>query len=136
MALVDRWRAGGIDWLEELYQLSMLYPDPELSRLNQLSASVKVNNAVINVKGVLHDQQTLAELNQRLMQRPYDDVDIVRHLATSNPDFGVAIDQNIMLPLVDVESIGMPPAPVETGDPQKPADELNRPETGGAKEQP
>ncbi len=108
VAVVDRWRAGGIDWLEELYQLSMLFPDPDEARLNQLTASVQIKNALIAAKGVVSDQETLAALNRNLLDRPFIDVDTVRNNPTGDDQFGRLIDQNLLVPLFDVESVGQP----------------------------
>jgi hypothetical protein len=118
--IVDRWRVGGIDWLEELYQLSLLYPDPEVARLYQFNAGAQVNNALITTKSAVRDQETLGELSRRLLDRPYEDVDTVRDSGTQNENYRRAIDQNLRVPLVDLNTIGRKPTP-HTEDPVTPA---------------
>ncbi len=116
VSLIDRWRQGGINWLEEMYQISLRYPGPDFARLNQVSASVLLREGVINIKGLIKDQQTLADLNQALLERPYNDVKIPRNTAVDNPDFGVALDQSIFVPLVDLNTIGQTPLTDDAAD--------------------
>lgn len=68
---LDNWRSRQVNWLEELYQLSQILPDPDKTRIGRFTAnSARNDNAAIDIRGLLKDT-SMRELSDRLETRPY-----------------------------------------------------------------
>jgi Tfp pilus assembly PilM family ATPase len=105
---IDSWRAGAINWLDELYKISQVFPDPEHSRLNHLSGSVQLDKAEINFKGDLESLAFVESLENSLTNVPYK---VMPGNATpvtrDDSKLKVYVDRTINLGFLDVNQAGV-----------------------------
>ena len=114
---IDYWQAMNIDWLEELYQLSMMFPDPESARMSSITLDRQVNSAKLSSKGLIRDQNQVDELVQRLQTGNYEKVELAKNSPSTNTELTRDVDVTVQVPLLDVNKLGLPaaanPGPVE-----------------------
>jgi Tfp pilus assembly PilM family ATPase len=68
---LDEWKRRQTDWLEELYQLSLIMPDPDQTRIGRITASSgQADGVSIEIRGLLKEA-TVRDLKDRLEARPY-----------------------------------------------------------------
>ncbi len=107
IAKIDTWQSFNIDWLEELYQLSTMFPDPEDVRLSSISLDRQPNTANLSSKGLIRDQNQVDELIQKLHTGTYEKIDL-SNSASKDTELTRSIDVNVQVPLLDVNRLGIP----------------------------
>ncbi len=110
---VDAWRAGAINWLDELYKISQVFPDPEHSRLSHLSGQVQLDKAEFNFKGDLESLAYVESLEASLNNVPYKVMPgIANPVTREGSNLKVSVDRTINLDFLDVNAPGVVlPAP-------------------------
>ncbi len=71
--LIDRWKQGDVNWLEELYEISARFPLPDEAIVTQLSTSVgtTADEGKINLTGMVSEPKVDNDMVQKLRERPY-----------------------------------------------------------------
>ena len=95
---IDDWETSNVNWLDELYQYSNRFLTPDDAIVDSFIASVRRNEAVINVRSRVGGVEKEEALIDALDSRPYRVTPTKSGTSDQDASYPMTFDFNLVLP--------------------------------------